>query len=119
MTTGTPALEPSQESRATAIYLASVVRNAMEGFHCKHLTDAQMRELNPIIRNAIYTGLQALSHYHKSTGARAFVEHQRALIPHYWEPPELLADFRKSVALLEAAVQEADSGRHPSSSPNQ
>jgi len=34
-----------------------VVRNATEEFHAEHLTDEQMRELNPIIRNAIYTAL--------------------------------------------------------------
>ena len=40
-------------------YIAIVVRNAMEDFHCKHLSDEQMKELNPIIRNAIYTALYA------------------------------------------------------------
>ena len=38
--------------------IAAVVRNAMEDFHVKYLTDEQMKELNPIIRNAIYTILQ-------------------------------------------------------------
>ena len=37
--------------------IASYVRDNMEDFHCKHLSDAQMRELNPLIRNAIYTAL--------------------------------------------------------------
>jgi len=27
-------------------YVAIVVRNAMEDFHCKHLSDEQMKELN-------------------------------------------------------------------------
>ncbi len=38
--------------------IAAYVRCFMEDFHCKHLTDAQMKELNPIIRNAIYTFLK-------------------------------------------------------------
>jgi len=38
-------------------YIAMVIRNAMEDFHCKHLSDTQMKELNPLIRNAIYTAL--------------------------------------------------------------
>ena len=42
--------------RAKAI--AAYVRCYMEDFHCKHLSDAQMKELNPIIRNAIYTFLK-------------------------------------------------------------
>jgi hypothetical protein len=36
------------------------VRNRMENFHCQHLTDDQMKELNPIIRNAIYEALHGL-----------------------------------------------------------
>jgi hypothetical protein len=27
-------------------YIAMVVRNAMEDFHCKHLSEAQMKELD-------------------------------------------------------------------------
>lgn len=37
--------------------IAIAVRNEMEDFHCEHLTDSQMKELNPIIRNAIVTAL--------------------------------------------------------------
>lgn len=37
--------------------IAMNVRNEMEDFHVRHLSDEQMRELNPIIRNAIYTTL--------------------------------------------------------------
>ena len=37
--------------------IAAAVRNAMEDFHVKYLSDKQMEELNPIIRNAIYTAL--------------------------------------------------------------
>ena len=42
--------------RAKAI--AAYVRCYMEDFHCEHLSDAQMKKLNPIIRNAIYTFLK-------------------------------------------------------------
>ncbi len=69
----------------------------MEAFHVKHLTDDEMRELNPIVRNAIYTGLQALKHYDESKGSRSFVDYQKRLIPNYWEPPELLTGFVKTV----------------------
>lgn len=70
-----------------------VVRNEMENFHCEHLSDEQMKELNPIIRNAIYTGLHALRHCNTSRGAKAFVEFQAMLIPGYWEEPQLTADY--------------------------
>jgi len=83
-----------------AMFLAMVVRNAMEDFHHRHLSDEQMKELNPIIRNAIYTGLQALRHYFRSEGARSFVNFQKKLIPNYWEQPELLTDFVKTVKMM-------------------
>ena len=97
-------LKPSAECLGMATYLASVVRNAMEDFHVRHLPDAQMRELNPVIRNAIYTGLEALAYSEKSPAARAFVDYQKALIPTYWEEPELLPGFAKTVLMLEDAA---------------
>ncbi|MFQ5752010.1 MAG: hypothetical protein ACE5HI_08435 [bacterium] len=59
-----------------------------------------MKELNPIVRNAIYTGLQALRHYDRSEGARSFADFQKMLIPNYWEQPELLTDFVESVKMM-------------------
>ena len=82
------------------MFLAMVVRNAMEDFHCKHLSDEQMKELNPIIRNAICTGLHAIKYYDISEGARSFVNLQTRAIPKYWELPELLPDFLESVELF-------------------
>lgn len=85
--------EPSEETHQSAMFLAMVVRNAMEDFHCEHLTDKQMEELNPIIRNAICTGLHAVKRCGESEGARAYVKFQLQLIPKYWESPELMDDF--------------------------
>jgi hypothetical protein len=42
-----PDVDP--ETKMLACYIAMVVRNAMEDFHCQHLTDDQMKELNPIM----------------------------------------------------------------------
>ena len=87
------------DDRETAMYIAMVVRNAMEDFHCEHLSDEQMAELNPLIRNAIYTALWALHEAEnaepesKTFPARAFVTYTRLLIPEYWELPEL--DFKE------------------------
>ena len=47
--------KPSKTHRDMAKYVAMVIRNAMEEFHCKYLSDEQMKELNPIIRNAVCT----------------------------------------------------------------
>jgi len=93
------------------MFLAMVVRNAMEDFHAKHLTDEQMRELNPIVRNAIYTGLQALRHYDRSEGARSFADFQKMVIPKYWKQPELLTDFVKTVKMMDDGRRNKTSGR--------
>ena len=77
-------------------YMAIVIRNAMEGFHCQHLSDAQMKELNPIIRNAVYTAMYAHKTSGKSEMSKSFVEFHLLSIPKYWEAPELLKGFRES-----------------------
>ena len=100
MTKPTQMLKPSKNSQETAMFLAMVVRNAMEDFHHRHLSDEQMKELNPIIRNAIYTGLQALRHYRRSEGARSFADWQKRLIPDHWEQPKLLTDLVETVKMM-------------------
>jgi hypothetical protein len=71
-------------------YISIVVRNAMEDFHDAHLSDAQMKELNPIIRNAIYTALYAFETCERSKKAEPFVRESMSMIPPYWEEPQLL-----------------------------
>jgi hypothetical protein len=94
-------LASSTEAQELAMYLASVVRNAMEDFHCRYLSDEQMKELNPIIRNAIYTALYARENYGRSVAAQSFVDFSVRLIPSYWEEPTLTDDFLKSVKYFE------------------
>ncbi|MFC1652122.1 hypothetical protein ACFL3F_00235 [Planctomycetota bacterium] len=77
-----------------AKYIAMVVRNAMEDFHHKHLSDEQMAELNPIIRNAIYTAIYAHHTQDDSTISDGFVRFHLMSIPKYWEEPELLGGFQ-------------------------
>jgi hypothetical protein len=48
-----------EDMKTMSLFIAVVIRNAMEDFHVKHLSDAQMRELNPIIRNAVFTAVHA------------------------------------------------------------
>lgn len=86
-----PELDDATQEFAKLI--AIVVRNAMEDFHCEHLSDEQMRTLNPLIRNAIATALHAFNHYDREDAARRFLDHQGRCIPSYWEAPELLADY--------------------------
>jgi len=68
-----------------AKFIAAVVRNYMEDFHCKYLSDAQMKELNPIIRNAIYTAIVVMDE--NPTAAAAYAS---MYVPPYWEDCELL-----------------------------
>ncbi len=76
--------------RDMAKLIAIVIRNAMEDFHCAYLNDTQMRELNPIVRNAIYTVLYACEHHESEDWCEMYLEAQRRHIPGYWEEPELL-----------------------------
>lgn len=78
-----------------AKYVAMVVRNALEDFHCEHLTDEQMKQLNPLIRNAIATALHAFDHYERSAAAHEFVDYHFRSIPGYWESPKLLEGYVK------------------------
>lgn len=61
-----------------------------EDFYCKHLSDTQMKEMNPIIRNAIYTALYSMHYCFLSEEIAAFVKYHIDMIPTYWEAPELL-----------------------------
>jgi hypothetical protein len=85
----------SEANEQMAKYVAMVVRNVLEDFHCEHLTDEQMKQLNPLIRNAIATALHAFGHYERSAAAHEFVDYHFRSIPKYWEPPEMLEGYVK------------------------
>jgi hypothetical protein len=89
-------MELDEGTAGMAMITAMTVRNAMEGFHGDHLSDEQMAELNPIIRNAIATALYAMKHMDDDDRCDAFVEFQMEGIPDYWEPPVLLDDLTES-----------------------
>jgi hypothetical protein len=79
--------------------IAMHVRNEMEDFHCQHLSDEQMKELNPIIRKAIYETLRQLYFLKKGTKKQQLVavqsiHHLFLLLPDYWEAPELTEEER-------------------------
>lgn len=80
--------------------IAMEVRNSMEDFHAKHLTDDQMKELNPIVRNAIFSALVLLKHAgdksspKKNRNAIAGVSRLLQMVPKYWEEPALSEDTR-------------------------
>ncbi len=88
------------EEKKFAKFIAMFVRNNMEDFHVKHLTDKQMKELNPLIRNAIYTALYVNDLKMKAMArkketeigvrARTCSAWAAMMIPDYWEEPELM-----------------------------
>jgi hypothetical protein len=82
-------LTPRQQ---LTLVIAMHVRNEMESFHGKHLSDAQMKELNPIIRQAIYDALDTLKPPGPGSKRREEWEKTYAwlirMIPDYWEVPD-------------------------------
>jgi hypothetical protein len=95
-----PSLDDEIASKAT--FLAMCVRNAMEGtvhggeLGDLSLTDEQMAALNPIVRNAIATGLHAMSNPGNPAVTR-YINFQMMLVPSYWERPQLLAEYIETV----------------------
>jgi len=87
--------------REYAKYVAMVVRLAMDDFHRQHLSDEQMRQLNPVIRDAVFTAIYACQTSGQCPQSKYFVDYHRAMIPRYWEEPELLEGY--GVELLNAS----------------
>ena len=82
-------LTPTQQ---LTLLIAMHVRNEMEDFHAKHLSDTQMKELNPIIRQAIYdvvsfTNQPPKTKLERRQAAQA-INWLTMMIPDYWEVPE-------------------------------
>lgn len=76
--------------------IAHAVRDELEDFHVKYLTDVQMKELNPLIRNAIHNILFAMANVEKHEECAKIVEWHIRAIPPYWETPVLNDHFRKA-----------------------
>ena len=85
--------QPSPGIQSIAAYIAMVVRNAMDDFHCAHLSDAQMKELNPVIRDGVCTALHALENRRRSKTAEALLRMTLRMIPSYWEQAQLMDDY--------------------------
>lgn len=100
----------NEDDRHIAKCIAMVIRNAMEDFHVRHLTDDQMKELNPIVRNAVFTALHALRHRQSSEAAQSFMIFQERMIPKYWEEPQLLDDYVNTLRLHGEIQDQTDTG---------
>jgi hypothetical protein len=89
-------LRATATQRRMAKIIAIVVRNEMEDFHVEHLDDAQMRKLNPIIRNAICDALHMMANADDPTIGRILTFNLRC-IPSYWEEPHLSDEYVRAV----------------------
>lgn len=83
------------ERQKQAMLLGIEVRNNMEDFHVKYLSDEQMKELNPIIRQGIINGIELWDEYKRFMRTKKpngklseYVGWALMAIPDYWEPPE-------------------------------
>ena len=91
----------SETDKDLARYLAMAIRNHIEDFHVEHLSDEEMRELNPLIRDAIATALHATRLCRENKAAYSFFWFQCQCIPEYWEEPKLTDDFLETIQFFE------------------
>lgn len=68
------------------------VRNEMEDFHSEHLSDNQMKQLNQIVRQAIFdvvsfTNEKPKTEIDKKQAAQA-IDWLIKMVPDYWEIPK-------------------------------
>lgn len=74
------------------LLIAMHVRNEMEDFHIEHLSDAQMKQLNPIIRQAIFDIVSLINKRPETEddqkNAAQEIDWLIKMMPDYWEIPE-------------------------------
>jgi len=74
-----------------AMYVARVVRDAIEDFHVAHLSDDQMAELNPLIRQGILDALVIMARakdHRDPLALEAMTAMTFQAPPEYWEAPD-------------------------------
>lgn len=72
-----------EDKNLQAKLIASYVRNNIEKFHSNNLSNDQMKELNMLIRNAIYTALVDID----DALINVYL-HSVFYVPNYWEDCE-------------------------------
>jgi hypothetical protein len=92
-------VDPQRFDQLTArqqltLLIAMHIRNSLEDFHVAHLSDAQMKELNQLIRQATFDALGALDEPTDERrepwlASRAWLVMS---IPPYWEVPDRSSD---------------------------
>lgn len=73
-----------QKTMLMAMYL----RNALEDFHVANLSDSQMKELNQLLRQALYNATSILETDESDVWRERMMGYLVGMIPDYWEVPE-------------------------------
>ena len=78
----------NEQIQAMTKFIAMNIRNEIEDFHCEHLNDDQMAELNPLIRAGIAKALYLSSN---SSNKKYFdiMADIVKMIPEYWEDVDM------------------------------
>ena len=95
--------ESLNEKQKQVMLLGIEVRNNIEDFHAKYLSDEQMKELNPLIRQGIMNGIELWEEYKRYRRSKkqngeitAYMLMALMMIPDYWELP--VENYKKHIA---------------------
>ena len=69
------------------LLVSMYLRNAIEDFHVAHLSDEQMKELNQLIRQALYDIVSIIEDDYDSRKGQLLMSLLVDSIPSYWEIP--------------------------------
>jgi hypothetical protein len=78
------------ELQHRAMYVTTVLLNAIEKAKLKNFFSGRSPKLEPLLRNAVYTALSAEATYAESATSRMFVDSTKAQVPRYFEPAKLI-----------------------------
>jgi len=68
-----------------AMIISVAIRNNIEGFHIKHIPNEHMKELNTLIRDAVYSTILCFKGDEHDTKMQQYL---KTSIPKYWENPK-------------------------------
>jgi len=68
-----------------AMIISAAIRRNIEGFHAKHIPDEHMKELNTLVRDAVYSTILCLRGGEHDI---KMLQYLKTSIPKYWENPK-------------------------------
>jgi len=82
-----------REPQQFAMFVTTVILNEIDQRWKRRLRSGQRKELNGIIRSAVYSALHAHESYDRLASSREFVDAIRVLMPRYYEPAKLIGNL--------------------------